>query len=62
MRLSLMVQERDDDREQGGSCVSRENFLLVTLGPEGLGYGLDYVCLCVCARVCTHTHHDGDAA
>lgn len=24
MRLSLMVQERDDDREQGGSCVSRE--------------------------------------
>lgn len=57
-----MVQERDDDREQGGSCVSRENFLLVTLGPEGLGYGLDYVCLCVCARVCTHTHHDGDAA
>lgn len=24
VRLSLMVQERDNDREQGGSCVSRK--------------------------------------
>lgn len=49
VRLSLTVQEGDNDREQGGSCVCREevitfrNFLLVTSGPEGLGYGLDYV-------------------
>lgn len=48
-RLGLMVWERDDGTEQGGSCVSRKKWshlgsFWVTLGPEGLGYGLDLVC------------------